>query len=369
MLNSAVILLMLLHCIFGEPNMANVLLPLSQKTVANISNGCYWGSARRQYKKMCDVQLWHQIGMNRNAAERRCQLDSNCLGLMLYAGHDSRWKATASTGWYQGCGSYGRVTNNDWDTIVKPTSCYNCYWGSAKLVRNSGCYSVLWEQIGWNRRTAELRCQDDSRCLGLTLYTGSDRRWRSTESSGWYQGCGRYKRNSNNDWDFITMPPKCSAPWQCSVNVVVEYTSEAVHMASQYNHTYSRSASFSDVYSSVSGDISGQMIGPSYAGAMSASFAKADQDIQSNELEKETLTGWTKVHEPGTFQIWRTETITIYVNQQRLTDIKRTMTQAPRHNKGEIELLNLSKNFLKNYYQTDGSAPFVHISFSVPPPL
>ena len=69
--------------------------------------------------------------MSRVAAEKRCDDNSTCKGLMWYNngadgrngynnGSDGR---TATAGWYQGCGGdAGSKKNTDWDTIVKPKS-------------------------------------------------------------------------------------------------------------------------------------------------------------------------------------------------------------------------------------------------------
>jgi hypothetical protein len=84
---------------------------------------CDLAGATVQKNWRCSRELWQVDPITREAAVKRCSNDPSCKGLMWLnnRGGDGR---TASQGWYQGCaGDVGSMSNNDWDTIVLPSTC------------------------------------------------------------------------------------------------------------------------------------------------------------------------------------------------------------------------------------------------------
>ena len=83
--------------------------------------GVGWASTLEVRKgTRCSVELWSESSITRIDAQRRCDADGSCLGLMWFAanGGDGR---TALDGWFQGCGvAVGTEQNSAWDTILKP---------------------------------------------------------------------------------------------------------------------------------------------------------------------------------------------------------------------------------------------------------
>mmetsp|Transcript_45672 Transcript_45672/g.105502 ORF Transcript_45672/g.105502 Transcript_45672/m.105502 type:complete len:526 (+) Transcript_45672:66-1643(+) len=79
-----------------------------------------WRSARVYKRRRCSREL-DSFG-TRMVAQRRCDADSNCKGLMFYRKDNIRGDGReACDGWYQLCGgTVASITNSDWDVIEKP---------------------------------------------------------------------------------------------------------------------------------------------------------------------------------------------------------------------------------------------------------
>lgn len=102
---------------------------IQQNTVSIVEGqptSCTWSNATVMANKRCSIELWEQRGMDRAAAENRCNHDHACLGLMWFNNYRGEGH-TSITGWYRGCGgSAGHEITYDWDTILKPPEALAC---------------------------------------------------------------------------------------------------------------------------------------------------------------------------------------------------------------------------------------------------
>lgn len=151
------------------------------------------------------------------------------------------------------------------------------------------------------------------------------------------------------------------------IEIKVEYTSEAVAEASSHQESYSRSVRFVETFKSMDASLSVEGSGAVYSGALSAALSLASKDVTNSEDERKSVSGRTIKYTAGTFQVWRTVTTTISMNWQTLVDVSKTHVTSPSTNPTYEQLLTLAKNYLKDYYGTDGSAARINFNYDTTP--
>jgi len=373
MLNSAVVLLIFFisNCIGAEIKIANILSPLSrtdmnpsmlmQKVAANLSGGAC--NSDHYYSKSCCTPYspCHE-------GDGDCDSDADCYG-NLRCHNDLNNCGYTGNGWlsdadccapafrFTGATKYRyigvglclplgiRVYNGGNDnrgTVTQRTrrcaaACFN-----KKTPNEYGPWSQRGDAIGFGMTENDGRCYCQHRKLASCPIDPYPKTYRA--------------------YAFI------QAPWACSIEIRVTVTSEGISSAHRYSHTYKRTASFKHTYNSVSASVEASASRAGLSGSFSGSLSMVNKDIQSNENEMKNNTGSTIVYKQGSHQIWRTETITMIINGQRLVDIRKTYVQSPSQDMGQAERHNLAKEYLKTYYGTDGSSPVIRTAFSVPAP-
>jgi len=111
-----------------------------------------WQTATRMRGKRCTTMLWQQSNMSREQAIARAEADPACVALMFSTKNnraaDGRRRGQA--GWYQGGGgAIATLSNDDWDTIVRP--------GCEESLLRAPSYSPLHSTTSWQeprRRSA-----------------------------------------------------------------------------------------------------------------------------------------------------------------------------------------------------------------------